>query len=182
MVFNLENSNFNFPDTFYKFLIMLSPIASVLLFFVIFKTLFYICVRVKIRRKKLDINVLRLHYNLFLESNQVNKLLKNVNDISEIEYIIKKDKVVRYNPHNFDLDYDNVIDQNINYDGISIDSIDSIESNNQNEKCSICLSDIDNYIYTELHCSHKFHLKCLNEWVKNSNQCPLCKRVILEPV
>lgn len=180
MFLNLNlNSYEKMLDLFYKFLIIMSPIVGVLLIFFLFKSFFYVCVRIKIKKKNLNINVLRNNFNLFLESNKVNKLLKDVNDISEIENIIKKDRIARCNPHNFTLSYDDFIEQDINYDGISIDSSNSSESQ---EKCSICLSDIDKYIYTELHCSHKFHLKCLNEWVKNSNECPLCKRVILEEV
>ena len=57
-------------DLFYKFLIIMSPIVGVLLIF-LFKSFFYVCVRIKIKRKNLNIHVLRNNFNLFLESNKL---------------------------------------------------------------------------------------------------------------
>lgn len=187
MNFYLENKNYDLPQVFIKFLIILSPIVGIFVIFFIYKTIYYICLRLRVRMKKLDINLLRWHFNLLLESNKVFYLLKDVNTDNEVEQMIKKAHYDRLNPHNFNVNYDTFIDNNIDYDGISIDSIDSIATTysserNEREICSICLSNIDNYIYTELYCGHKFHLKCLNEWVKNSKECPLCKREILEQV
>jgi hypothetical protein len=170
----------NMLQMFYKFLIILLPILSVILFFLGFKTIYYVFVRIIIHKKKIDINKLRSYYNLFLESNKLYFLLKNINDTNEIDYLIKRDNIDLLNPHNFNIDYNKFFDEDINYDGISIDNDDNISINsNDEEKCSICLSKIDNYIYTNLSCNHKFHLKCINEWLKNSNECPLCKRILL---
>ena len=44
------------------------------------------------------------------------------------------------------------------------------------EQCSICL---DNYIkediLNELKCGHKYHNTCIDDWIKNNNNCPLCR-------
>lgn len=170
----------NMLAMFYKFLIILAPILSIIVLFLIFKTIFYICLRIRIRKKDIDINKLRYHYNLFIDSNKVYHLLNNISTDNEIDKLIKRDIIDRLNPNNFDLDYSSIVDENTQYDGISIYSDDS--DNGDIEKCSICLSNIENFIHTELYCKHKFHLKCLNEWVKNSNECPLCKRIILERI
>ena len=43
-------------------------------------------------------------------------------------------------------------------------------------ECSICL---DNYNIGDkisiLSCNHIFHTKCLNEWLKKKEECPLCR-------
>ena len=44
------------------------------------------------------------------------------------------------------------------------------------EICPICL---DNYkkddILNELKCGHKYHNTCIDDWIKNNNNCPLCR-------
>ena len=53
------------------------------------------------------------------------------------------------------------------------------------QTCSICLDDIndneDNNMskYTT-RCNHTYHLECLNDWSKNSDACPLCRRILTE--
>ena len=41
--------------------------------------------------------------------------------------------------------------------------------------CSICLDKLNTKTIKMLPCNHLFHKKCINEWLKNSIQCPLCK-------
>ena len=160
---------------FYRFLMMLIPLVSVVLLFILWKLYFFVVIHCIIRKKKLNIKKLRNNYNLFLESYVVYNFIKNANDDDEIQNIILRNRIENLNPHNFNVNYDESIENGLRYDNISIDSIDS---NYETDKCSICLSDIDKYIFVELDCNHKFHLKCLNKWAKKSNQCPLCKRII----
>lgn len=42
------------------------------------------------------------------------------------------------------------------------------------EKCVICLDDIKNKKKT-LTCMHIFHQKCINEWLFESDKCPVCR-------
>ncbi len=41
--------------------------------------------------------------------------------------------------------------------------------------CSICLDKLNTKTIKMLPCNHLFHKKCINEWLKTSIQCPLCK-------
>lgn len=47
--------------------------------------------------------------------------------------------------------------------------------------CSICLESYNEQDIYILHCEHSFHRDCLNEWIKQKPNCPLCRlRIILE--
>jgi len=46
---------------------------------------------------------------------------------------------------------------------------------NQNEECCICL-DMDNTgEWSILPCGHKFHMRCVSEWIVNHQTCPVCR-------
>jgi hypothetical protein len=48
------------------------------------------------------------------------------------------------------------------------------------QECSICLE-----IMTEnriLPCCHKFHSNCINIWLKENNNCPLCRQDVSPPL
>lgn len=40
--------------------------------------------------------------------------------------------------------------------------------------CPICLSEMSDEVYI-LNCTHAFHHACITEWLKCSNNCPLCR-------
>uniref|UniRef100_A0A6C0HWG6 RING-type domain-containing protein n=1 Tax=viral metagenome TaxID=1070528 RepID=A0A6C0HWG6_9ZZZZ len=61
----------------------------------------------------------------------------------------------------------------VNDDNISLKSLD-------NSYCSVCLSSLINDI-SKLSCNHSFHEKCINEWLKEKNTCPLCRSSIIRP-
>ena len=46
----------------------------------------------------------------------------------------------------------------------------------ESEKCSICLENYkkDNII-NELKCGHKYHKDCIDDWIIDNNNCPLCR-------
>lgn len=47
------------------------------------------------------------------------------------------------------------------------------------ESCAICLDDMKTgQMVKALRCSHKFHEKCINNWLKQKLLCPLCKEKI----
>ena len=41
--------------------------------------------------------------------------------------------------------------------------------------CSICLDEISQDSVRTFECNHYFHLSCLNEWVRKSATCPVCR-------
>jgi hypothetical protein len=54
--------------------------------------------------------------------------------------------------------------------------------NNETESCSICLNPARKTRgVKDLRCGHRFHKKCINEWVeKGGNTCPMCRKSIDE--
>ena len=43
-------------------------------------------------------------------------------------------------------------------------------------KCTICLENISiDQWCRETMCSHKFHVCCIDKWLKNNNTCPNCR-------
>jgi hypothetical protein len=47
----------------------------------------------------------------------------------------------------------------------------------EEETCPICLDTLHNHEQTGLlvACAHVFHSHCIQEWMKNSKQCPMCR-------
>ena len=41
-------------------------------------------------------------------------------------------------------------------------------------ECSICLETNQNLQIRKLKCNHKFHMNCIEEWLKIEKRCPLC--------
>ncbi|EOA19751.1 hypothetical protein CARUB_v10003910mg [Capsella rubella] len=59
-------------------------------------------------------------------------------------------------------------------------------SNMETESCSICLENLSGPMkpsdfMTRMTCSHVFHYRCLLEWLKRKNTCPLCRTVLYDP-
>lgn len=47
---------------------------------------------------------------------------------------------------------------------------------NEGSECSICLGDLEpGENAVRLHCSHLYHEECITEWLKKSNECPVCR-------
>lgn len=55
----------------------------------------------------------------------------------------------------------------------------TIAQDDNKESCAICLDDLKTgQMVKALACSHKFHEKCINNWLKQKLLCPLCKEKI----
>lgn len=49
-----------------------------------------------------------------------------------------------------------------------------------NDTCAICLEKFtNNDLISDIRCKHAFHKKCINTWIKEKNNCPLCKRDLI---
>jgi hypothetical protein len=45
------------------------------------------------------------------------------------------------------------------------------------DECVICLEDSDIDII-RLKCSHRFHKKCIEQWILQKKECPICSYII----
>lgn len=53
----------------------------------------------------------------------------------------------------------------------------SEQTNELDKECSICLQE-DNNEKVKLECSHIYHKKCIVSWLCESDNCPLCRKVL----
>lgn len=69
--------------------------------------------------------------------------------------------------------------------GLSYEEITTLSSQKYygptQNKCCICLNDIRDSedVISLKKCSHEYHSTCLVSWLKISNQCPICKNVVV---
>ncbi len=47
-------------------------------------------------------------------------------------------------------------------------------------ECPICKEELKTANVTISDCEHKFHFKCLHNWIKKSNSCPICRKQLVE--
>jgi len=56
---------------------------------------------------------------------------------------------------------------------------DSVDAEGQANACSICLEPLlRGEECTKLACSHSYHTGCINEWLRNVGNCPVCKHAV----
>lgn len=74
----------------------------------------------------------------------------------------------------------NIIDQcNCSYK--YLENSDNILPESIQEKCSICLENLESLDIKKTMCNHFFHKQCIYEWINNNkNTCPLCRENILQ--
>lgn len=51
----------------------------------------------------------------------------------------------------------------------------STKTNNETVTCTICLDSIKEDRH-ETSCGHVYHKACLDEWLRNGSECPLCRK------
>jgi hypothetical protein len=69
-----------------------------------------------------------------------------------------------------------VIEQEILEEEVLIDKRLTTFIYDSSKSCSICLNDYyDGEDVSALKCKHIFHSKCISGWIKDNNECPLCK-------
>ena len=62
---------------------------------------------------------------------------------------------------------------------ICLDDLDDYKNKNKIEKCLSCL-DIKNKKLYFTGCEHTFHGRCLDKWLEQNRECPLCRSYIHE--
>ncbi len=47
--------------------------------------------------------------------------------------------------------------------------------------CPICMNDFTDKDYVRpLHCGHRYHKKCIDRWLMNNHQCPICRDAVFK--
>ena len=116
--------------------------------------------------------------NYYIINNNIENLISNtdINNLNNIGYTY-----LRQNNDNRNLNNNNInrIGNQINLPEFVIEDVNKLEE--ANRSCMICL---DEFISREkviaLPCIHFFHPKCINKWIENKNECPICKFVLTE--
>ena len=112
--------------------------------------------------------------NLF---NQIMNISSNMNNLSHNNN--NRNNNERINDNNNERNNDNNNINNNNNIGDMLEEIyisQNIIDKAENKQCPICLEEysIENKI-CYLPCFHFFHSECIKNWLKKSNNCPLCK-------
>jgi len=48
-----------------------------------------------------------------------------------------------------------------------------------NNECIICYTQLDDINTIVTSCNHKYHTECINRWLINNNNCPICRTHII---
>lgn len=52
-------------------------------------------------------------------------------------------------------------------------------SKDAQDQCSVCLMDFEHGdSLRTLECAHRFHMACVDQWLAQSGQCPVCKKQV----
>lgn len=65
---------------------------------------------------------------------------------------------------------------------VNIDSLNTVilRDRLQDNTCSVCLEEFkDDDILVKLNCNHIFHKECLEPWLNNNTNCPMCRQNIV---
>jgi hypothetical protein len=55
-------------------------------------------------------------------------------------------------------------------------SYEELLNNDEDNDCTICLEEFNNdEEIIKLKCNHFFHSKCIDDWIKKNQSCPLCR-------
>lgn len=55
------------------------------------------------------------------------------------------------------------------------------EEESKDEMCVICIVDFEkDAALRMLPCKHKFHTKCIDQWLANNSKCPICRTEMLD--
>ncbi len=142
-------------------IIIFSIIFGIFILRLIYLFIYYLLVFSKIN--KFNINIREItDLNLFFSSDEIYNKIKHINSVAELDSLLQQCREKRANPFGL---------ERIVLDDYEID----------NFTCIICYDEENNLIndVVKLKCNHKYHLECINKWLKIKNVCPLCKENIL---
>jgi hypothetical protein len=92
--------------------------------------------------------------------------------INVINYFTRYDTIY-YNPM-FNQEYEDVeVDTTLK----RLNSSTSLQISRDIDFCSICQDTIDkDVIVRKMICGHKFHQECVDKWLENNTNCPICRQ------
>jgi len=98
----------------------------------------------------------------------------NLIQISEIMDYIEQDFVDTV--LQISLEESKTVERNNNPIDFNIIKYEDIENKEDNKECSICLVDYENEDDISMtNCKHVFHNKCIVEWSRYKDDCPICR-------
>jgi len=111
----------------------------------------------------------------------------HLNNSHNINYFNNSDII---EPNMNDIYEENNFEANTRPKGVNKNILKLLPKNKVNDvnkldekKCIICLElFVNGDILTTIPCFHLFHPKCINEWFKNKNTCPICKTKISDEI
>ena len=57
--------------------------------------------------------------------------------------------------------------------------IHNVKKIDRKQMCAICIDSYNSDPVVKLPCKHSFHDKCIKPWIEKNNNCPLCRKIIL---
>ena len=92
--------------------------------------------------------------------------------INVINYFTRYDTIY-YNPM-FNQEYEDVeVDTTLK----RLNSSSNLQISKDIDFCSICQDTIDkDVIVRKMICGHKFHQECVDKWLENNANCPICRK------
>ena len=109
---------------------------------------FNLCKAIKTHNVYIDYQRQQLNQN-----NQNSRENNNIPDLPN--YTIIQNKIIKIKEYTFN---------------------NELKSEDSDESCSICLENYKkNDTINILKCGHKYHEKCIDEWIGTSDNCPLCR-------
>ena len=123
-------------------------------------------------------NMRENHLNQIDNTLDINRsLLRNLNEFTRI--IEDMEEINYENIRIEEQDLDDIEPKTTLEEINNFSKLETYKYNNP-EKCSICHDYIKkNDIIRTLGCSHFFHYQCVDTWLENKQQCPLCRTSIL---
>ena len=153
----IYKTNEHNTDIFYKFLIILAVPMCIFFIMLIVKLIFYYRLLYLLKKINVDIDEINIKY-VFNAASTIYNYTKHCKNREEFFEEINYLKYLRKNPYRLNIS-DTVFE-------------------NENEICCICYDHINDNVHILLECNHRYHLNCINEWIKRENTCPLCKKNI----
>ena len=91
-------------------------------------------------------------------------------------WYIYSSRVINYLKDKFVCINNFYIKKNINR-ALKISKVEKVKINGKME-CCICL-DAGSNKFMKLNCEHLFHEKCIKQWIRQNNSCPICRNTVI---